>query len=145
MGTAKNVDHLNSFLRGEISAVETYRMALEKLEQGNPARAELAACMNSHQERVQLLREAVIQCGGQPDTSSGAWGAFAKTVEGGANVLGDKVAIYALEEGEDHGLKDYRGDLDDLDSSSRRLVETRLLPEQIVTHRTMSQLKKTLR
>jgi hypothetical protein len=54
------------------------------------------------------------------------------------------MAIYALEEGEDHGLKDYRGDLDDLDATSRRLVETRLLPEQIVTHRTMSQLKKTL-
>jgi hypothetical protein len=48
-----------SFLRGEISAVETYRMALEKLDRGNPARSELEACMRSHQERVALLRDQI--------------------------------------------------------------------------------------
>jgi len=144
MGTAQNVDHLNSFLRGEISAVETYQMALDKIDAVSPARSELQSCLASHQQRVTLLREAIIQLGGEPATSSGVWGAFAKTVEGGAKLLGEKVAIAALEEGEDHGLRDYRDDLSALDSSARRLVETQLLPQQVATHRTMSQLKKQI-
>jgi hypothetical protein len=142
MGTASNVDHLNSFLRGEIAAVETYRMALEKLERGGIARVELESCLRSHEQRVTLLSDAIRQLGGQPADSSGAWGTFAKAVEGGAKAFGDKAAIAALEEGEDHGLADYRRDLDDLDAIARRLVEAQLLPKQIETHRTMSQLKK---
>ncbi len=144
MGTAQNVSHLNSFLRGEISAVETYRMALDKIPSDSPARMQLESCLASHQERVILLRDAVLQLGGEPASSSGAWGTFAKTVEGGAKVFGEKATISVLEEGEDHGLKDYRGDLDDLDGTALRLVQSKLLPEQIQTHRTMSQLKKSV-
>ena len=67
---------------------------------------------------------------------------FAKTVEGGARILGDKAAIAALEEGEDHGLKDYKADVDDLAPEQRMLVTGRLLPLQEQTHRRMSALKK---
>ena len=143
MATKSSVDHLNSFLRGEISAVETYRMALDKLDEGSPARADLVANLASHEDRVQMLRAAILQLGGEPATSSGPWGVFAKTVEGGARLLGDKAAIAALEEGEDHGLKDYRNDLDDLEVTERALVTNRLLPLQELTHRRMSTLKKT--
>jgi hypothetical protein len=144
MANKSSVDHLNSFLRGEIAAVETYRMALDKLDANSPARAELVANLASHEDRVQMLRAAVIQCGGEPATSSGPWGVFAKAVEGTARVLGDKPAINALEEGEDHGLKDYKSDLDDLDGDQRMLVTGRLLPLQEMTHRRMSALKKQL-
>jgi demethoxyubiquinone hydroxylase (CLK1/Coq7/Cat5 family) len=144
MGTAQNVSHLNSFLRGEISAVETYQIALSKIDASSPSRAQLESCLASHQQRVSMLRDAIQQLGGEAATSSGAWGTFAKAVEGGAKVLGEKVAIAALEEGEDHGLRDYRDDLSDLDATARRLVETQLLPQQVATHRTMSQLKKQL-
>lgn len=144
MATKTTIDHLNSFLRGEISAVETYRMALDKLDAQSPARAELVANLASHEDRVQMLRAAIIQCGGEPATSSGPWGVFAKTVEGGARLLGDKTAIAALEEGEDHGLKDYKGDIEDLELDQRNLVTSRLLPLQELTHRRMSTLKKTM-
>ena len=144
MGTKSNVDQLNSFLRGEISAVETYRMALEKLDAGSPARAEVQTCMQSHQQRVTLLTEAIRAVGGEPAEGSGPWGVFAKVVEGGARLMGDKVAVAALEEGEDHGLKDYKKDIDDLDMSARQLVTTKLLPLQQQTHDRMSALKKTL-
>ena len=43
----------------------------------------------------------------QVDEGSGAWGAFAKLVQGGADLLGDASAVSALEEGEDHGIKTY--------------------------------------
>ncbi len=147
MAKKSSVDQLNSFLRGELSAVETYRMALDKLDATSPARAEIQTCMASHHERVTALREAIIQLGGKPSDSSGPWGVFAKAIEGAAKAFGDKAAIAALEEGEDHGLRDYKDELDDddLDIQSRSLLTSRLLPAQQATHDRMSALKKQMR
>ena len=139
----KVIDTLNDLLKGEISAVETYRQALSKLNH-SAARAQLQECHGSHEQRIAKLRQQISRLGGVPATDSGAWGSFAKLVEGGAKVFGEKVAIAALEEGEDHGLKLYRDDLAKLDAGSRQLVETELLPAQERTHRTMSTLKHTL-
>jgi hypothetical protein len=144
MATKSSIDQLNSFLRGEISAVETYRIAIDRLDKNSTARGELTTCMRSHQERVDLLRGQIRALGGEPAEKSGPWGVFAKAFEGGAALLSDKVSISALEEGEDHGLKDYRTDLDDLDATTRSLVTAELLPKQVQTHRTMSNLKKQL-
>jgi uncharacterized protein (TIGR02284 family) len=139
----QSVDVLNSFLRGEISAVETYRQALEKVEKAQLA-SQLQDCMQSHKQRVTLLSEQIRTLGGTPSTSSGVWGAFAKAVEGGATTFGEKAAIAALEEGEDHGRNDYRRDVDKLDASSRLIIQERVLPEQQRTHDTLSALKKSL-
>jgi len=141
--SSKTVDTLNEFLRGEISAVETYRQAIEKLS-ASPNRTQLEECRRSHEQRIGKLKEQVRRLGGEPAQGSGAWGAFAKLVEGGAKVLGEGTAIAALEEGEDHGLKQYRGDLSNLDATSRELVQSDLLTAQERTHRTMSTLKKTV-
>src|SRR4051794_35042598 len=122
----KTVDALNGLLRGEISAVETYRQAIEKLG-ASATQLQLEDCRRSHEQRVAKLREQVARLGGEPAKDSGAWGAFAKLVEGGAKTFGEKAAVAALEEGEDHGLKQYRGDLDKLDATSRQLVEADLL------------------
>lgn len=147
MGTKSSVEQLNSLLRGEISAVETYRMALDKLDATSTVRPEIEACMQSHQQRVIALREAVARVGGTPADSSGPWGVFAKAVEGTARIFGDKAAVGALEEGEDHGLKDYKDGLDDedLDMQTRSLITSQLLPAQQATHDRMSALKKSLR
>ena len=144
MGTKSDVKQLNSLLRGEISAAETYRMALEKLDATATARPDLEACLASHEQRITMLRDAVVACGGEPAEGSGPWGAFAKAVEGSAKAFGEKAAIVALEEGEDHGIADYRRAVDDLDPSSRRLVNDELLPLQQQTHGRMSRLKHRL-
>jgi uncharacterized protein (TIGR02284 family) len=141
--TEQSVDTLNSFLRGEISAVETYRQAIEKLD-NHPLRQQLKECQRSHQMRVEALRQWIRQLGGTPSESSGAWGAFAKLIEGGAKVFGVSSAIAALEEGEDHGRNDYRRDLDQLDAESRRFIENQILPEQERTHNLLSSYKKML-
>ena len=140
--TNRNITQLNSFLRGEISAVETYRIAIEKLDPGSPALSELFACAKSHERRVEKLTAKIRSLGGVPDQGSGAWGTMTKALEKGAAVLGDKAAISLLEEGEDHGLKDYRTDLEKLDADARMLVTSELLPQQEETHRTLSNLKK---
>jgi hypothetical protein len=138
--TKRTVDTLNGFLRGEISAVETYRQAISKLNH-SAARAPLQECHGSHEQRIPRLRDEISRMGGVPANDSGAWGSFAKLVEGGAKAFGERAAIAALEEGEDHGLKLYRDDLDKLDPLARQWVERDLLPAQVRTHQAMSTLK----
>ena len=134
---------LNSFLRGEISAVETYRQALDKVR--DPAvRSQLQSCEQDHEERIDLLRDRITALGGKPDQGSGAWGVWAKLVQGGSDLLGEKTALQALEQGEDHGLNDYRRDLDGLDVETRTWVESAILPKAEKTHGTMSALKRTV-
>jgi len=65
------IDQLNSFLRGEISAVETYRQALDKVND-TQARMQLEQCHVSHQQRVDLLRMRIVELGGEPAEGSGA-------------------------------------------------------------------------
>jgi hypothetical protein len=137
------VDTLNGFLRGEISAVETYRQALDKL-QASPSRMQLEQCRRSHEQRVERLRQEVVRLGGQPEEGSGAWGAFARAVEGGAKVFGEKAAISALEEGEDRGLKLYRDEIGKLDATVRSVIESEVLPAQERTHQSLSTLKHSL-
>jgi hypothetical protein len=144
MGTKSSVEQLNSFLRGEISAVETYQLALEKIDHISTLRDELLVNLKSHQDRVMMLQDTIRALGGEPATTSGPWGVFAKVVERGAKVLGEKAAVGALEEGEDHGLKDYKADFADLDFETRALVQQKLLPAQQQTHDRLSQLKHRL-
>ena len=138
-----NVDQLNSFLRGEISAVETYRQALDALSSSSH-RNTLAECKQSHEQRVQILTHEVRKLGGAPASSSGVWGKFAKVIESGAKALGEKAAIAALEEGEDHGNADYKRDIAKLEGSTRQIIESQVLPLQLRTHANMSALKKQL-
>lgn len=138
----KSVDVLNSYLRGEISAVETYQMASTKISEPS-IRSALDECLRSHQERVNLLRTRIQQLGGRPSGGSGIWGGFTKLIEGGAKVFGARAALAALEEGEDYGLKMYRAreELEKLDAESRRITESQLRPAQETTHARMSSLK----
>jgi hypothetical protein len=137
------VGHLNSLLRGEISAVETYRTALASVKVPT-ASTELTECMHSHERRVMKLRNRIVELGGTPVESSGVWGTFAKLVQESADVLGARLAIAALEEGEDRGVADYRKAMPDLDEQSRDLLEQELLPAQMRTRRAMSSLRHAL-
>jgi uncharacterized protein (TIGR02284 family) len=134
---------LNSLLRVEISAVETYRQALEKIS-APQARAQLEECEQNHQQRIDLLRSRITALGGTPSQDSGAWGTWAKLLQTGGNLLGEKTAVDALESGEDHGLREYRRELDSLDGDTRSWVEAQLLPQAERTHGRLSTLKRTL-
>jgi uncharacterized protein (TIGR02284 family) len=131
--TSEAVDKLNEFLRGELSAVETYDLAVRKVKDPELSSA-LRQIRDNHDHRVTELRDTIRSAGGEPSQSSGAWGAFAKMVQAGADLFGDRSAVSALEEGEDHGLKMYREDIDELALDVREVVIRRLLPEQQKTH-----------
>jgi demethoxyubiquinone hydroxylase (CLK1/Coq7/Cat5 family) len=139
----ENVDRLNQLLRSELSAVETYRLALEKINDAN-IRATLEDNRRLHALRCDLLKNRILAIGGKPDHTSGLWGAFAKLMQAGAKLLGTKTAIAALEEGEDRGLREYRESVLRLDAETRQFVESQLIAGQESTHRAVSGLKHTL-
>jgi demethoxyubiquinone hydroxylase (CLK1/Coq7/Cat5 family) len=141
--TTNPVKHLNSFLQGELSAVETYQRAIEKLDRSQ-YRGILENCWRSHVRRAELLEGEVRRLGGQPAQSSGPWGALSRLIGGGAAILGEKTAIAALEQGEDNRRDEYRRDLGRLPDDIRHFVESTVLPEQAITHAAVSALKKSL-
>ncbi|MES2657986.1 MAG: DUF2383 domain-containing protein [Verrucomicrobiota bacterium] len=119
----------NKLLRGELSAIETYSQALEKFDR-EPENATLEQIRLEHEENAELLREHLSQMGAVPDTDSGAWGSFAKAVEGTAKLLGESAALAALIEGEQHGIREYEEALDDpgvMEEAKTSIRET-LLP-----------------
>jgi hypothetical protein len=132
-GTEKSLHNLEALCRGELAAVETYNTALSSASLGH-FRSQLIQCQRSHQNRVHLLGWRIHLLGGTPPESSGAWGVFAKAVEGAAAIVGERVAISALEEGEDHGLNEYRTRLSELDADTRDFIQARVLPAQTETH-----------
>jgi len=141
--TGSAVETLNRYLRGEMSAVETYKRVIATLGADVTAKMDLEECKSSHEMRVRRLREAVLSLGGEPTESSSPWGAFAKLVESGGGLLGPTVAIAVLEAGEDHGVKEYNEDLSQLDTSVQRMVSDELLPAQLRTHSALSALKRS--
>jgi uncharacterized protein (TIGR02284 family) len=130
MASQDRVSVLNALLRGELAATETYQQAMAKV--GNePAAEDLGRIRDEHREAANTLRQHVHQQGGQPDQDSGAWGTFAKAVEGTAKLFGNAAALKALKEGEEHGLKSYEDALTDnrLPTELRTLIQSRLLPQ----------------
>jgi uncharacterized protein (TIGR02284 family) len=121
---------LNRLIRGELSAVETYRQALNKMKDA-PEATELHSLMVEHRSAMQVLREHVLQRGGTPADSSGPWGTWAKLVEGTAQIFGNAAALKALKEGEEHGIKEYEHFLEDenADAECKNLVRMQLLPQ----------------
>lgn len=129
----ESLEKLDECLRGEISAVQTYDLALHNLE-ATEIHGALRQLRDSHDRRVTLIRDRIRAWGAVPSETSGAWGAFARLVQRGADLFGDRAAISALEEGEDHGLKVYTEDLDDVDLDTREFIRNELLPDQRRTH-----------
>jgi uncharacterized protein (TIGR02284 family) len=133
VGPGEGVNQLNSLLRGEISAAETYRMAIDKVADNTSSAASaglLREIQEEHGRAAQGLRDRIRELGGEASDSSGAWGVWAKTVQGTMNLFGDASSLKALKEGEEHGLKDYQEALDDVDATSAQLIQNQLIPAQ---------------
>jgi hypothetical protein len=140
MTTEKIGSRFNEFLRNELSAVETYNLAIKRTTHVELSNA-LRQLRDDHDHRVTSLRGKIRELGGTPSEGSGVWGAWAKLVQVGADILGDKTATAALEEGEDHGLKLYTSALGDESTVVRDYVKTALLPAQQKSHSLCRSLK----
>lgn len=135
-----DIEQLNSFLRGELAAVETYDQCIGKVTEPVIA-SQLHVLRTSHLHRVRVLIARVTSLGGEPATSSGVWGKFAQVVEGGASAIGEKSAIAILEEGETYGLNLYQHGLESLSAVERAFVESDLVPEQQRSHELLREIE----
>lgn len=131
VATQKAVDRLNSMLRGELSAVETYEQALEHAGDA-PQASQLRAILSDHREAASTIRSHILSMQGEPEEGSGAWGVWANVVMGSARLFGDNATLKALKEGEEHGQNDYQSFLDHEDAPDvcKTFVRTVLLPRQ---------------
>jgi uncharacterized protein (TIGR02284 family) len=136
---ADELDSMNTLLKGELSAVESYDKALERVQRPNIAEL-LTQAKDSHAERVARLRDAIVSSGGEPIESPGAWGSFAKLVASTAASMGDSAIVAALEEGEDLGSNEYEWKILNIHGDNRKLVRDELFPKQQATHKLLSTL-----
>ncbi len=134
---------LNSLLRTELSAIDTYGIALHDRSTFS-AKTELSQCQRSHELRADKLRGKIVDLGGSPAERPGITGAWSKVIERGAAAISDDMAIRALEQDEDHVLRDYRSCLARVTPDVRSFLEREVLPEEESTHRTLSDLKHRL-
>jgi bacterioferritin (cytochrome b1) len=137
------VDNLNGLLRSELSAVETYRQALDKNRDTYREDArylQLTKMMHDHEQAASQLRDLVQRMGGTAANDSGAWGAWSRTVMGAAKLFGDKPALKALKEGEESGIKDYRAAMRDGTPPELQQVLTTILSREEEHCRQLDQL-----
>ncbi|CAN5427349.1 hypothetical protein BH23VER1_BH23VER1_25120 [soil metagenome] len=146
MSSTETVEHCievcNSLLRGELSAIETYTQAIDKFS-GDPEVATLSRIRAEHEASAQRLSSNVVTMGGTPSTDSGAWGNFAKTVEGAAKLFGDTSALHGLQSGEEYGRGNYESALEDENvmPDCKSMISGELLPRQLEHIRTLKMLK----
>jgi len=137
------IDLLNSLLRDELAAVESYSVALHD-RSAFSAKAELSRCQRSHEVRVSILHDKIASLGGEPAVTAGLGGTWSKLVESGAAAISDDMAIRALEQSEDRVLRDYRKGIASGDPEVQAFLEGVVLPEEEYTHRTLSDLTHRL-
>lgn len=139
MNTASDIEQLDTFLRNELSAVEAYAGAIERLPM-SIHRLALASCKGSHALRVTLLRRRLADLGATPSDDV-SWRGLANPLDRIAP-LAEQAAIEALEACEDRGHQHYRDHLSMLTVQSRPFVSRQLLPEQKRTHAMMMELRR---
>ena len=127
----ETVDSIQTLLRGEISAIETYDQVLEKF-QGKAEATTLKSMREEHMTSQKTLRLLASNRGEVPEKSSGVWGSWATFTTGAAKVFGEAAALKALKEGEEHGMKEYESAIQNpkIEARLKTEIETKLLPAQ---------------
>ena len=122
---------LDDLIRGELSAVKSYDYALSKVKD-EKEKKQLKAIRDNHQNAVKTLRQYATKEVKEESKDSGAWGTFAKSWTGGGSLFGDKTAMRALKQGEEHGVREYEEALEDgsIQPELKQKIRAELLPKQ---------------
>jgi hypothetical protein len=128
---AKVVRTLNWLLRGEISTSHTYGLAIPQVA-ARPGDVEvLRTIAKEHENAVESIRAAIERAGGTPEENSTAWPSPVKPVTGPGRVFVEAAALKALRDAEEHGLKDYRHALEQLNAENGALIREALIPARL--------------
>lgn len=130
---SKNMEpsQLDDLIRGEMAAVRTYDAALEKVKDKKEL-AKLKTIRENHVNAVAKLKTFATKDVAEDTKTSGAWGAFATAYTKGANLIGNEAALKALQQGEEHGINEYKEALDDdkIKPELKQMIRTQFLPKQ---------------
>ncbi len=126
-----NIETLDKLLQNELSAMETYQLVLNKLQdnhQHNTSKS-LILIYEDHRDAVSVLQTQIRELGGTPAQHPSVWHAWSKIVQTGAQRLGFPAVLAILHQGEMNGSEDYQNVLwnPHLLSSIRCLIEWKLL------------------
>jgi hypothetical protein len=123
-----DTDTLNSLLRGEMAAVETYTQAMGQFDDLTVI-ADLQKIRDEHSRAVRVLRDHVVAFGGHPADSTGPWGAFTAAVTTSAKAIGPATVLAALRQGEEYGISEYETALENehIHPECQRTIRTDLL------------------
>lgn len=112
------VNELNTVLKGEIMAIESYDKYIQELKD-NKIRDAFLEIQNDHKGHANLLEDRIKQLGGEPNKKLGVAGFMANTKIAFKNI-GETKSIDLLKwayDGEDKGIamveEIVKGDLDD--------------------------------
>lgn len=146
MKSAKiDTSEMKDLIKGERSAVETYRQVFEKY--GKDSKIDRLRHFSADHKRAvrELMNDASMHDVDVPE-SSGAWGSWAKLVTGTAKTMGEEMALRALKEGEEHGLKLYEDALkkEKLPESTKTRIEQEFIPLQQQHIREIDSLMKAV-
>jgi len=120
---------LNSLLRSEISATESYTQAIPRFASDVEVLREIA---REHGQAVTELRAAIQSVGGTPDQSSGVFPALLpRVVNGPAQVFGEAAALKVLKDVEERGLDEYQDAIQRLNGSGSSWISDTQIPAQI--------------
>jgi len=123
-----------------MSAVETYDRALANAMMKS-FELVLTQCRQSHAHRVSKLSDRIKQMGGSPPQSSGPWGALVKFFDNIAEGTHAHAVISILEDGEDHGSRDYEADIVKLDIDTQAFLRLHVIPHEVETRRLIESIK----
>jgi len=140
--TAKFIEDLNELLKNELSAIETYNQALSKY-QDTLGLEVLTGCQASHSDRANKLRSAIASLNAAPTDDIGLGGKFAKLVMDGADKMGDKAILVALQADEGEWTATYEWRLVAMHGDYRPLVKEDLFPQQQQTEEKLCELANT--
>ncbi len=128
---AREFEKIYSVLRGEISAMEAYAQVMESIK-GDPESERLQEFLRDHRQAVEYWKDQVDNTNIESKVESGPWGAMVEAFVGSAKLFGNKAALLSLQEGEEHGLREYREMLDsaDVPPDDKAYIREVLIPNQ---------------
>ena len=131
--------------RGETAAIESYEKARAHFDEKEVSHGLNQLQLEHRAAHAALEREIEIRRG-CPDEFSGLWGLFARTVEGAATVVSDRLALSVLREGEEYGLGLYTYALSkpELEGATRALIKETLIPQQRIHIASLVKLESTV-
>lgn len=131
MPEIREVEQMAQILRGEVSAMEAYTQVMQKVKNGAESHR-LEEFLNDHRKAVTYWKSQVEKMNVDIPFSSGPWGDVVEAFVGSAKILGNRIALKALQEGEEHGLEEYKDALEnpDLSIEHKKNIKEIFIPNQ---------------